>query len=135
MGMKLTRRYVVEAAHQLTAGVPEGHPCRRLHGHRYLVEVDVMLVGKLVNGMVLEYIEIDEKVRGVLELVDHHFLNTLADRARVAMEYARMVSENSTVEHFALWVIHALHAVFESRVKVVAVRIEEDPDSAVEVTA
>lgn len=135
--MKLTRRYEVQAAHRLSAGVPEGHPCRRPHGHRYLIEVDVQLTpgASLVDGMLLEYAEIDAKVWGdVLSLADHHDLNTLADRALRAMEQARKVSENSTVEHFALWVLKALQHAFESRVFVSAVRIEEDSDSVVEVT-
>jgi len=135
--MKLTRRYEVQAAHRLSAGVPEGHPCRRPHGHRYLVEVDLQLTkgAPLVDGMLLEYAAIDQKVWGeVLSLVDHHDLNTLSERAMVAMEQARAVSANSTVEHFALWVLKALHLVFESRCFVSAVRIEEDSDSQVEVT-
>lgn len=134
MAMKLFRRYEVEAAHQLSAGVPEGHQCRRLHGHRYLVTVGVELVGQMIDGMVVEYADIDAKVWAVLGLVDHHFLNTLSDRAVVAMEQAREVSKNSTVENFAVWVLKALHLVFESRVRVCTVRIEEDSRSVVEVT-
>lgn len=75
--MRLTRKYEAEAAHQLSAGVPEGHPCRRLHGHRY--EIWVTIIGDVnpETGMVLEYNEIDRRVFEVLDLVDHRFINLL----------------------------------------------------------
>lgn len=75
--MRLTRKYEAEAAHQLSAGVPEGHPCRRLHGHRY--EIWVTIIGDVnpETGMLLEYNEIDERVEEVLDLVDHRFINML----------------------------------------------------------
>lgn len=134
--MTLTRRYSIEAAHQLSAGVPEGHQCLRLHGHRYNIEVDVAMTEgcHLVDGMVMEYAEIDRRVRLSLDLVDHHFLNTLSERATTAMQQAREVSKNSTVENFAVWLLKSMEHAFDSRAMVSAVRIEEDKDSVVEVT-
>lgn len=137
--MKLTRRYEVQAAHRLSAGVPKDHPCRRPHGHRYLIEVDVVLAkGEgLIDGMLLEYAEIDAKVwDGCLALVDHHDLNTLAKRAKgfgAARAWAVAVSKNSTVENFSFWLYEALRIAFAPRALVTAVRIEEDSRSAVEV--
>ena len=40
--MRLERTYEAEAAHQLSAGVPDGHPCKRLHGHRYIFTVTII---------------------------------------------------------------------------------------------
>jgi 6-pyruvoyltetrahydropterin/6-carboxytetrahydropterin synthase len=71
--MKLTRRYSFEAAHQLD-GLPEGHPCMRLHGHHY--ELEVTVEGEIDHrGMVLEYGELDELVDKVLDRYDHRYLN------------------------------------------------------------
>ncbi len=136
--IKLTRRYEVQAAHRLTEGLPDDHKCRRPHGHRYEIEIDVALTpGASLDagyGMVLEYSEIDKRVMAVLELVDHNDLNTLSERAVMAMEQARAVSKNSTVENFAVWLLKALEHSFPSASMVVAVRIGENSRSVVEVS-
>ena len=123
--MRLERRYHAEAAHQLSAGVPEGHPCRRLHGHRYIITVTIIGDVNPETGMLLEYADIDARVAGVLGFVDHRFTNMLGFEARVGTtppggfpvvmmkpisdlrlveeELAAKVRENSTVENLANW--------------------------------
>lgn len=155
--MRLERKYEAEAAHQLSAGVPDGHPCKRLHGHRYCFTV--MLIGDVnpATGMIMEYAEIDAKVQAVLQFVDHRFINLLGQNVRLvdafsltieAIEGAKIsevalaqkVRENSTVENLAKWFIAELrHEFNEPRhvggmgTQVYAVRIEEDSRSSVEV--
>lgn len=123
--MRLDVRYEASAAHQLSAGVPEGHKCRRLHGHRYVITVT--LIGDLnpETGMLMEYGDIDDRVRGVLGFVDHRFINMLGLEARVDIDpttafpvivsgpiadlklmeedLAAKVRENSTVENLQRW--------------------------------
>jgi 6-pyruvoyl-tetrahydropterin synthase len=122
--MRLERKYEAEAAHRLSAGVPDGHPCRRLHGHRY--EIWVTIIGDVnpETGMLLEYGEIDKRVAEVLSFVDHRFINNLGldpdMPARVAEgdddihgphlderiqepELAAKVRQNSTVENLVAW--------------------------------
>lgn len=121
--MRLDVRYEASAAHQLSAGVPEGHKCRRLHGHRYVITVT--LIGDInpETGMLLEYSEIDARVAKVMQFVDHRFLNFLGEEARVQLgeisdivtrlpiagaeilepALAAKVRENSTVEHLQAW--------------------------------
>jgi 6-pyruvoyltetrahydropterin/6-carboxytetrahydropterin synthase len=36
--MEISKKFFIEAAHQLP-NVPEGHKCRRLHGHSFRVEI------------------------------------------------------------------------------------------------
>jgi 6-pyruvoyltetrahydropterin/6-carboxytetrahydropterin synthase len=157
--MRLERKYEAEAAHQLSAGVPEGHPCRRLHGHRY--RITVTLIGDVnpETGMLLEYAQIDQRVNEVLRFVDHRFINNLgsepdytAEGEGVAFinagiketELALKVRTNSTVEHLAAWFKAELEHRFPvdrthvgvlavMSPQVYAVRIEEDSRSAVEV--
>jgi 6-pyruvoyl-tetrahydropterin synthase len=161
--MRLERRYEAEAAHQLTAGVPEGHPCRRLHGHRYVITVTIVGDVDPSTGMLLEYAEIDRRVNEALFYVDHRFLNDLGgpeqamplrdqfgrDMGTVALpvkepELAAKVRQNSTVENLVTWFIAELKHRFprtDTQVgvlsflspQVYAVRIEEDSRSAVEV--
>jgi 6-pyruvoyltetrahydropterin/6-carboxytetrahydropterin synthase len=101
MGVLIVRRYPVEAAHQLTRGVPAHHKCRRLHGHSY--QVTLTIEGHLdeESGMLIEYDDLDRVVLPVIRLVDHQSLNTLSERCSTSM--AALVSENPTVERLAAW--------------------------------
>lgn len=98
--MRLSRRYEIEAAHQLTAGVPENHKCRRLHGHCYVLKIRIE--GEPApDGMLVEYGVIDATVVPIVKLVDHYDLNTLDQRCST-ME-AAAVAKNPTVELLAQW--------------------------------
>ncbi len=74
MSISVVRRYRFEAAHHL-----EWHPgkCRRLHGHSYVLEVEV--TGELDDrGVVMDFAEVDEVVAVVLrgpDGLDHEDLN------------------------------------------------------------
>lgn len=145
--MRLERKYEAEAAHRLTAGVPEGHPCRRLHGHRYIITVTIIGDVNPETGMLLEYAAIDERVRKVLDLVDHRDLNDLAGHSGAQIccpSEACLVTQNPTVENLAAWFKAELSTFFPrtnfkvgplslQEPQVYAVRIEEDSRSAVEV--
>lgn len=79
--MNLTRRYTFEAAHQLH-GLPEGHPCNRLHGHHY--EFELTVSAPLDDlGMVIEYGQLDALVAPVLDAYDHRYVNDWLDQPTV----------------------------------------------------
>lgn len=80
--MRLIRRYTFEAAHVLQH-LPEGHPCTRLHGHGYVLEVTVM--GDVIGHrrMVAEYAEVDAAVAPVLERYDHQCINDFMEQPTV----------------------------------------------------
>lgn len=159
--MRLESKYEVQAAHRLTAGVPKGHPCRRLHGHRYNITVCIEGTVNPETGMVLEYAEIDKRVNSVLQFIDHRFINELGyeeaepkDGVRMVpftfkrgklkrkflpgfldTECAQKVRENSTVEHLADWLHDELNRRFEDLedLAIDFVRVEEDGGHTVEV--
>lgn len=154
--MKLERTYEAEAAHQLSAGVPDGHPCKRLHGHRYVFTVGIAGDIDPATGMILEYAEIDAAVLDTLDYVDHRFTNRLGENVRVegsaliyepiegkmlmAFEQASKVRENSTVENLGVWFVaelkarfKRLHAVGKRVPQVTSVSIQEDSRSVFEV--
>lgn len=122
--MRLERTYRCEAAHQLMAGVPDGHQCRRLHGHRYVVKITISGDVDPRTGMVLEYADIDRRVHEVLSLVDHRFVNELGFNCIVVgrelictpiegvtiheTELAQKVRDNSTVENLIAWMVAEL---------------------------
>jgi 6-pyruvoyltetrahydropterin/6-carboxytetrahydropterin synthase len=78
----LTRRYSFEAAHVLH-GLPDDHPCSRLHGHGYRLEVSV--TGPVdPRGMIVEYGELDEVVDdAVMKRYDHRHINEWLDQPTV----------------------------------------------------
>ncbi len=70
----IERIYRFEAAHQLPK-VPRGHKCRRVHGHSYVIEVE--LVGPLepVEEWVIDFSAIDEVAKPLIAQLDHVLLN------------------------------------------------------------
>lgn len=87
--IRVTATYSFEAAHFLPK-VPEGHKCRRLHGHNY--RVDVSVAGGLdARGFVLDYAELDAIVQPIIDELDHRCLNDIPGL------------DNPTSEILALW--------------------------------
>lgn len=86
----ITRRYHFEAAHFLP-GVPEGHKCRRMHGHNYVVELTVEGPLDAHTGMVLDFFDLDLVVAPLLAAIDHRVLNEIRGLA------------NPTAELIATW--------------------------------
>ena len=104
--MRLWRRYSFEAAHQLH-GLPADHPCSRLHGHGYRLEVAI--TGPVdERGMVLEYSELDAIVdEAVLKRYDHQHLNEFHDQPTVENMvvdiFDSLVAATSLVVGIRLW--------------------------------
>lgn len=132
--LTISRRYDLEVAHHLTAGVPDGHKCRRLHGHRY--ELTIWVGGPFGHhGMLVEYADLDRVVMPVLKLLDHHDANSLSERCSTSE--AEWVSANPTVEYLALWLAARLvgivaSAVPDRKLRLERLRLQEDAQSAAE---
>lgn len=87
----LAKRFRFDAAHFLPM-VPEGHKCRRLHGHSFEVEISVRGELDPQRGWVLDYGDLGRAVRAVLDPLDHSVLNTIPGL------------ENPTSELLAEWI-------------------------------
>lgn len=73
----VSKEFNFEAAHSLPH-LPEGHKCRRPHGHSYRFRVEVD--GELdERGFVVDYAEIGRVVDPLLAILDHHNLNEVMD--------------------------------------------------------
>ncbi len=105
----ITKEFSFSASHVL-CGLADGHPCGRLHGHNYRVEVELRAVELTATGFVRDYRELS-RFRDYLENeVDHRHLNDLfGDRGVTAERLA---------EHFYRW----CHALWP---EVSAVRVSE----------
>lgn len=86
--LTVAREYRFEAAHHLPL-VPEGHKCKRMHGHNYRLEV--VLNGPLERGWIMDFWDMDEIVKPLLDIVDHRCLNDIPDL------------ENPTAEMITHW--------------------------------
>ena len=70
----IAKRFGFSASHQL-ANLPEGHPCGRLHGHNYEVEVVLESAELDAAGFVVDYRRLDAVKRCLDERLDHRHLN------------------------------------------------------------
>ena len=95
MPFTLKRHFQIEAAHQLTL-LPDGHKCRRLHGHSFHIDIHVTGEADPTLGWVMDYDQIDEAWEPLFKTLDHHFLNEIPGL------------ENPTSETLALWIFDRL---------------------------
>lgn len=77
MRVLLTKTLTFDAAHWLPT-FPEGHKCRRAHGHSYRVEI--VLEGDVPEerGYLVDFAEIKEAARPLIDELDHRMLNEVA---------------------------------------------------------
>ncbi|MDB5592353.1 6-carboxytetrahydropterin synthase QueD [Enterovirga sp.] len=89
--MRITQAFTFEAAHSLP-NVPEGHRCRRMHGHSYRVELRLEGDVDPRSGFVVDFFDVEEAFRPLLHRLDHHCLNEVEGL------------ENPTAENIAIWI-------------------------------
>ena len=100
MTTTIRKEFTFEAAHRLP-NVPEGHKCRRLHGHSYRVAVEVTGPVDPETGMVMDFAELTQAWQPLHAVLDHYFLNEVAGL------------ENPTSEVLARWVWDRLVTVLD----------------------
>ena len=108
MRLLIAKSFDFDAAHFLP-NVPDGHKCKRLHGHTY--QVEVICEGEPdERGMVVDYADLARAWLPIHAVVDHRALNEVPGL------------ENPTSEVLALWLLDRfVSAVPET----VAVRVYE----------
>ena len=104
--MEIFKEFSFEAAHQLP-NTPPGHKCGRLHGHSFRLEVYVSGNIGAETGWVMDFAEIRDVVRPVLDEIDHVFLNEIEGL------------KNPTSENIARWIWRRLHAPLSNLSKIV----------------
>jgi 6-pyruvoyltetrahydropterin/6-carboxytetrahydropterin synthase len=90
MQIELRKSFRFEAAHDLPT-FPEGHKCRRLHGHSFCIEVVVTGDVDPARGYLVDYGEIKAAAKPLVEQLDHRYLNEIPGL------------ENPTAEFLAKW--------------------------------
>lgn len=105
------------SAHHLE-GLPDGHPCQNLHGHNYLVVVE--LKSKKLNdvGFVEDYRALDDIKKFIDTQMDHKDLNEVFKFNPTAENLARHLFDVFKASH------KALHAVEISETPKTTARFE-----------
>ena len=89
--MEIFKEFSFEAAHRLP-NVPEGHKCARLHGHSFQVRLSVAGPVGDVSGWVMDFGDIKQAFKPILNQLDHYYLNDIEGL------------ENPTSENIARWI-------------------------------
>ncbi len=86
---RITKEFHFSASHQLH-GLPEDHQCARLHGHNYIVVVELQAEELNAHGFVRDYLDLAELKRYIDDTLDHRHLNdVLGDDCVTAERMAR----------------------------------------------
>jgi 6-pyruvoyltetrahydropterin/6-carboxytetrahydropterin synthase len=88
--VELVKDFRFEAAHYLP-NVPDGHKCRRMHGHSFRGEIAVRGQIDPVTGWLIDFADLKRTVDPILARLDHYLLNEVEGL------------ENPTSERIAIW--------------------------------
>lgn len=72
--LEISKEYRFEAAHSLPH-LPVEHKCHHLHGHSYKVRVTCKGMINPDTAFVIDYAEISEQVKPLIDRLDHKNLN------------------------------------------------------------
>ncbi|MEO0469198.1 MAG: 6-carboxytetrahydropterin synthase QueD [Bacteroidota bacterium] len=101
MPVLITKTFRFEAAHFLPE-MPEGHKCRRLHGHSFKVEVQVLGETDPKTGLLMDFGDIKKVVKPYVEMLDHWLINEVGEREGFEL------LQNPTSENMAQWFFETL---------------------------
>jgi len=93
--VELVKDFRFEAAHWLP-NVPEGHKCRRMHGHSFRGEVAVRGEVDPKTGWLIDFADLKRAVDPIVHELDHYCLNDIAGL------------DNPTSEMVAVWLWNRL---------------------------
>ncbi len=111
---KISKQFSFSAAHMLH-GLPEGHPCSRMHGHNYVVTVHLRSEKLNDTGFVKDYNELRVVKEYIDKQLDHRNLNDI------------MSPLNSSAENLA----KMLFDVFKPEIpELYAVEVSETPKTS-----
>ena len=106
----ITKQFSFSASHILEH-LPDGHPCARLHGHNYIVELALQSTELNADGFVRDYNELSPFKNFIDGKLDHRHLDDVIDGSSTAENLARFLYDFAK----GMWP------------EVVAVRVSETP--------
>lgn len=110
---KISKQFAFSASHILE-GLPEDHPCSRLHGHNYIVTVYLKADTLNEVGFVKDYRELSLIKKYIDDNLDHRHLNDV-------------FTVNPTAENMA----RELYTIFVKEIpQIYAVEVSETPKTS-----
>ena len=109
----IRKEFHFSASHQLNC-LPETHPCSRVHGHNYIVTVELRRETLDDVGFVIDYRALDSMKKIIDDTFDHQHLNDV-------------VMYNPTAEHMARDFYEMFHEMVP---EVCAVEVSETPKTS-----
>lgn len=104
--MEIFNIYYIEAARRLP-GLPESHPCSRVHGHSFRIEIFVSGPVDPDTGWVIDFAGLDAAFAPIKAQLDHRYLNDIPGL------------DNPTSERMAQWVWQKLKPALPGLSKIV----------------
>ncbi|MDH4120784.1 MAG: 6-carboxytetrahydropterin synthase QueD [Deltaproteobacteria bacterium] len=89
--MEIYKEFTFDSAH-LLPNLPEGHKCRRLHGHSFRVILYVSGPLTPKEGWVMDFADLKKAFKPLYDQLDHRYLNEIEGL------------ENPTSEVLAVWI-------------------------------
>ena len=113
----ITKEFSFCASHKLE-GLPANHPCTNLHGHNYIIIVELQSVQLDNQGMVLDYRKLHYIKEHIDEHLDHKHLNDVLDF-------------NPTAENLAKYIFDIFSKTYR---QLIAVTVKETPKTTARYT-
>ncbi len=85
---RIAKEFQFSASHQLH-GLPPGHQCGRLHGHNYVVVVELAAAALDAHGFVRDYHDLKPLKDYIDDRFDHRHLNEVLDVMPTSEQMAR----------------------------------------------
>ncbi|WP_378733276.1 6-pyruvoyl tetrahydropterin synthase family protein [Nocardia brasiliensis] len=111
--LTICKEFHFSASHRL-AHLPDGHQCSRLHGHNYMIEIELSTGADELTeaGFVRDYGDLGEFKKWIDDILDHRHLNDV------------LPGMNSSAENIARWVYDSWISQIP---ELSAVRVSETP--------
>ncbi|MEK6774015.1 MAG: 6-pyruvoyl tetrahydropterin synthase family protein [Bdellovibrionota bacterium] len=90
MKIELKQQFQIESARFLPH-LDKNHPCSRTHGHSFVIWLTLQGPLQMPQGWLIDYNEIQIKMKPILEQIDHRLLNEVPGL------------ENPTTENLCIW--------------------------------
>ncbi|MCB0836052.1 MAG: 6-carboxytetrahydropterin synthase QueD [Bacteroidetes bacterium] len=112
MPVLISKKFRFESAHYLPK-MPDGHKCKRLHGHSFRIEVHVLGETDPQTGILIDYGDIKQIVSPLVKRLDHRCLNDVGEEEGIEL------LKNPTSENIAQWFFDELKPELEGLYSIV----------------
>ncbi|OQK17858.1 6-pyruvoyl tetrahydrobiopterin synthase [Methyloprofundus sedimenti] len=90
----ISKQFNFSASH-IIEGLPEQHPCSRLHGHNYVVELVLAAEELNATGFVVDYNDLAVFKTMIDETLDHRHLNDVLTGPTTAESIAKYLYDHA----------------------------------------